>query len=242
MVLPAYNEENSLPELLKRIDQAMNVFTLSYRSLVVNDGSQDRTLEKVRQLTGVYPIEILDHGVNKGLGQAILTGLRRASELAAEDDLIISMDADNTHDPMLVGEMVRKIQSGNDLVIASRYEKGGREVGLSWLRHILSGGASTLLRLFFPIPGARDYTCGYRAYTGRILQTAFRVYGNDLVEERGFTCMAEILLKMRSLNARVSEVPLVLRYDLKTGPSKMKIIRTILRYAVLMTRIRLRRA
>ena len=240
VVLPAYNEEDSIPTLLERIDTAMKTFQLPYQTLVVNDGSKDRTVERVLALAEKLPIELLDHVVNKGLGQAILTGLRRGSELARDEDLVVTMDADNTHDPMLINEMVKKISAGKDLVIASRYEKGGQEIGLSWIRHILSGGASFLLRLFFPIRGAKDYTCGYRAYTGRLLHRAFRIYGDDLVEERGFTCMAEILLKMRSLYANVGEVPLVLRYDLKVGASKMKVVRTILRYAVLMTQIRFR--
>jgi dolichol-phosphate mannosyltransferase len=179
------------------------------------------------------PIELLDHGVNKGLGQAMLTGLSRAAGLVEDDDILITMDADNTHDPALIGRMVEKIHGGSDVVIASRYEQGGEEVGLSRLRSFLSRGASSLLKTFFPITGAKDYTCGYRAYRGAALKIAYQGFGSRLVEEHGFTCMAEILIKFRMIRARVSEVPLVLRYDLKSGDSKMKVFRTILRYFVL---------
>jgi dolichol-phosphate mannosyltransferase len=184
------------------------------------------------------PVQILDHGVNKGLGQAMLTGLRHAAMLVNDEDVLVSMDADNTHEPLLIGAMLKKIRAVDgvraaDVVIASRYEKGGEEIGLSKIRSILSGGASSLLRIFFPIPGVKDYTCGYRAYRGDMLKRAYQVYGDRLVEERGFTCMAEILIKLRAIGARVAEVPLVLRYDLKSGMSKMKVVRTILRYFVL---------
>ncbi|MBE0698739.1 MAG: glycosyltransferase, partial [Anaerolineaceae bacterium] len=155
------------------------------------------------------------------------------AEETQDGDVLITMDADNTHNPCLIKLMDKKIRAGADLVIASRYEAGGEEVGLSRLRSFLSRGASGLLSIFFPIQGARDYTCGYRAYRGSILKRAFQVYGDSLVEERGFTCMAEILIKMHHINARVAEVPLVLRYDLKSGQSKMKVMRTILRYFVL---------
>ena len=233
ILLPAYNEERDIATLLHRIQDAMQALGGSYKVLVVNDGSTDGTLAVVDGLKKEIPIELLDHGVNKGLGQAMLTGLTRAAELVQDDQILVTMDADNTHDPCLIGQMVEKIRSGSDIVIASRYEQGGEEVGLSRLRSFLSRGASTLLMIFFPIPGAKDYTCGYRAYLGGALKIADQVFGSRLVEERGFTCMAEILIKFRSLKARVSEVPLVLRYDLKSGQSKMKVLRTILRYFVL---------
>ena len=233
ILLPAYNEERDIETLLRRIQGAMQPLDGHYQALVVNDGSTDRTLPVVTGLQNAMPIEVLDHGVNKGLGQAMLTGLSRAAHLVQEDDILVTMDADNTHDPCLIQQMVEKIHAGADLVIASRYEQGGEEVGLSRLRSFLSRGASSLLKIFFPIQGAKDYTCGYRAYRGAALKIAYQTYGDRLVEERGFTCMAEILIKFRAIRARVSEVPLVLRYDLKSGQSKMKVLRTILRYFVL---------
>lgn len=233
ILLPAYNEERDIATLLERIRAALTELQINYQLLVVNDGSRDRTLEILRQMQLDLPMEILDHGVNQGLGQAMLTGLQRAIELVKDEDVVITMDADNTHDPYLIGAMRDRILQGADVVIASRYEHGGQEVGLSHLRSFLSRGASTLLKFFFPIQGVKDFTCGYRAYRGAALKRAFAVYGDHFVEERGFTCMAEILIKMGAVAVRVAEVPLVLRYDLKFGPSKMKVMRTILRYFVL---------
>ena len=236
ILLPAYNEERDIRTLLERIRFALTGLQVMYQVLVVNDGSRDRTMEILREMQADLPLEVLDHGVNKGLGQAMLTGLQRALVLMKDEDILITMDADNTHDPCLIGAMSERIAQGADVVIASRYEQGGQEVGLSRLRSFLSRGASTLLKVFFPIAGAKDFTCGYRAYRGAALKRAFAVYGDHLVEERGFTCMAEILIKMGAVAARVSEVPLVLRYDLKSSPSKMKVMRTILRYFVLIAK------
>ena len=236
ILLPAYNEERDIGTLLKRIQDAMERQVVShYRVLIVNDGSTDRTLVVVANAQEHMPIELLDHGVNKGLGQAMLTGLSHAAALVQDDDVLVSMDADNTHDPCLIEAMLEKVRAGADVVIASRYETGGEEVGLSAVRSILSRGASGLLRVFFPIEGAKDYTCGFRAYRGAVLKRAFQAYGDHLVEERGFTCMAEILIKLRAVRVNVAEVPLVLRYDLKSGRSKMKVARTILRYFVLIS-------
>ncbi len=242
ILLPAYNEERDIGPLLQRIADAMQSLHFDdYRVLVVNDGSTDQTAAVINDCRQRMPIELLDHGVNKGLGQAMLTGLTRAAELVKDDEVLVTMDADNTHDPQLIGAMVNKIRTGASVVIASRYEQGGEEVGLSRLRSFLSRGASALLKIFFPIPGAKDYTCGYRAYQGAELKQAYELYGNRLVEERGFTCMAEILIKLRAAGVRVAEVPLVLRYDLKSGQSKMKVARTILRYFVLIAHNLLRK-
>ena len=131
--------------------------------------------------------------------------------------------------------MLRRIGEGCDIVIASRYAPGGREVGLSPLRTFLSKGASLTLRTFLPVRGARDYSCGYRAYRGSALARAFETYGDDFVTETGFVASAEILIKMAYLPSRVGEVPLVLRYDRKGGASKMNITDTIGRYLTLIT-------
>jgi dolichol-phosphate mannosyltransferase len=95
------------------------------------------------------------------------------------------------------------------------------------------------LKIAFPIRGAKDYTCGYRLYSGRILRKAGEIYGENLVEEPNFVCMVEILIKLARTGASIGEVPLVLRYDLKAGASKMKIGRTIVRYLGLIRRYRI---
>jgi len=239
LALPAYNEEKALPLLLWRMHEvATSRFPGAYTVIVVNDGSSDGTADVARSWGRTLPLTLVNHQRNLGLGAAIHTALTQAAALAGPDDIVVTMDADNTHDPALIPTMCQEIQRGADIVIASRYQPGGREIGLSAPRRLFSRGASLLLRLFFPIPGVRDYTCGYRAYRGGFLQRALDHYGPRLIEEQGFTCMAEILIKMGRLGARVREVPLVLRYDRKEGPSKMKVARTIGRYLALIARQR----
>ena len=209
--------------------------------LVVDDGSRDGTVAAARSFEGRLLLEVVPHGVNRGLGAALRTGLTAALERAAAGDAIATMDADNTHDPGLLPDMLRRLEAlPADVVIASRYAPGGEEVGLTPLRRLLSRGASLLLTLVAPVRGARDYTCGYRLYRETLLRRAAEAWGDRLIEEAGFTCMAEALLKLGRGGARVTEHPLVLRYDLKEGASKMKVMRTIGRYFVLARRIRSR--
>ena len=243
LALPAYNEEASLPALLERCRAVAETLERDGRRLsviVVDDGSKDATIEKAREAAARgLSVEVLPHGVNRGLGAALRTGILGALERAGDDDAIATMDADNTHDPSLLPIMWQKLdQGGGDVVIASRYEPGGEEIGLSPVRKVLSRGASFLLTVTAPVSGARDYTCGFRLYRPATLRRAAAAWGDRLIEEAGFTCMAELLLKLGRGGARVLEHPLVLRYDLKQGASKMKVLRTISRYFALAWRIR----
>ena len=237
VMLPAYNEVDSIAPLLTRIASTFEELDGDASVLLVDDGSTDGTVERARETAASLGMlmTVAAHETNQGLGTALKTGFTRGSELIGKDGVLVGMDADNTHDPAVIPSMLKRLDEGYDVVIASRYAPGGEEVGLSLLRSILSWGASTTLRLFLPVEGARDYSCGYRAYRGSALARAIEVYGDDLITETGFVSSAEVLLKLAYLPSRVAEVPLVLRYDLKGGASKMNITDTIKRYLRMIT-------
>jgi dolichol-phosphate mannosyltransferase len=238
IVLPAYNEEENIGPLLQRIDEAMREERLDYQVIMVDDGSRDQTIEVARDYAQYMPIRVEQHKRNQGLGATIRDGLQTASSVCSDRDIVIAMDADNTHTPGLIRSMVRLIKEGNDVVIASRYQPGSYIRGVPLHRNVLSFGARLLFKAVFPIRGVRDYTCGYRAYRGALLRDAFKKYGDDFINEEGFQCMVDILLKLRSMDVIFREVPLILRYDLKGGASKMKVLRTIRRTLSLVFRRR----
>ncbi len=227
MVLPAYNEEDALPQLIDSLVDQLREENREFEILVVNDGSEDRTWEVAEAYSGKAPIRLYNNETNRGLAETLRTGLLEALKLAAKDDIIITMDADNTHPAGLVIRMVRLIREGNDVVIASRYRKGSYVRGLPLSRRFLSYGASWLCRLLFPIRGVRDYTCGYRAYRVTALSQLISRYGEDFISEKGFASMVDILLRLWEQELIFTEVPLILRYDLKPGRSKMNVSRTI---------------
>ena len=230
ILLPAYNEEKALPKLFDTIVQAFASAGEEYTVVVVDDGSTDATAKTAREHAPGMTVVLLQHETNKGLGTAMKTGLWYLSQVSADTDYIVALDADNTHNPRLIFAMIDKAREGHDVVIASRYAPGGREIGLTLYRKLLSRGASVLLSTFFRVKGAKDYTCGFRVYSSRIIKRAFQLYGDRFIEEKGFVCMAEILVKLDRLSARVAEVGLVLRYDLKEGASKMQVGKTVLGY------------
>jgi dolichol-phosphate mannosyltransferase len=227
LVLPAYNEEQHIAALLEKIDDAMRRQDIAYQVIVVDDGSVDQTLSAVEGYQERVPVSVYRHELNQGLGSTIRDGLRIAAELASDDDIVVTMDADETHIPDLIPRMIQMIHEGRDVVIASRYQVGACVVGVSFLRRVLSYGASLLFRAVFPTRGVRDFTCGYRAYRASVLRRAVASFGDGFVESDGFACMAEILLTLRSMNVIFGEVPIVLRYDFKRGGSKLRIPKTI---------------
>ena len=225
-VLPAYNEEVNIGKLLTRISHSMCEADLNYEVIVVDDGSRDGTRQVLEECAATLPVRICSHPVNLGLGAAIRDGLQAAVELANDDDIIITMDADETHSPGLILRMGRLIQEGFDVVIASRYQPGARVLGVPWFRRFMSFGASWIFRILFPTPGVRDFTCGYRAYRAGALRKAIEHYGPSFVDQTGFQCMVDIILKLRTMDVIFGEVPMLLRYDLKGGGSKMRVYKT----------------
>ncbi|MCS7087501.1 MAG: glycosyltransferase family 2 protein [Thermoflexales bacterium] len=238
-VLPAYNEAKALPMLLERIRRVASRHPqLHIHVIVVDDGSEDDTACAALSVTGLS-VRLVRHEHNRGLSEALRSGFHAALEQADDEDAIVTMDADDTHHPGQALRMVALLEEGYDLVIASRYQPGARTLGVPWFRRLLSDGMSALFRLVYPIPGARDYSCGFRAYRAAILRHAFEHYGEAFISERGFTCTVDMLLKLTRLGAVVTEIPMVLRYDRKPSESKMNVRRTVVQTLRLLLRRRL---
>jgi dolichol-phosphate mannosyltransferase len=227
IVLPAYNEAPRLGSLLHRIDEAMKEGNLAYQVILVDDGSRDGTDRVAEEWAARIPMVVETHPCNLGLGPTIRDGFVIAARAADPSDVIVTMDADDTHAPGLIVRMAQMLSEGHDVVIASRYERGARVVGLTRWRSLMSWGAAIVFRTLLPTPGVQDFTCGYRAYRAEVVQWGFATHGARFVDQDGFQCMVDVLLKLRKGRFVFGEVPLVLRYDRKAGASKMKVARTV---------------
>ncbi len=236
VILPAFNEVDSLPPLLNRLAELASEMANPMVAWVVDDGSEDGTAQAARCEVGKLDVRLVRHSVNMGLGQALHTGLRSVIEAAQDNDVAVVMDADDTHDVRLIPHMIERIQQGDRIVIASRFVKGGDDRTAPRFRRFLSRGAAIVFRGLFPLEGFKDFTSGYRAYSVELLRNASTYWGQRLIEERGFACMVELLLKLRHWKPGISEVPLVLRYDRKQGTSKLRLWRTIRQYIKLAIR------
>jgi len=243
VIFPAYNEAAVIRPTLLALWRAMTPLGVPYRAVLVDDGSTDATVAEaqaaVAESGGALPLTVLQHEVNRGLGAGLRTGIYTVLDEAADGDVIVTLDADNTHPPAMIPELVGKVTSGDyDLAIASRYRHGAEVHGVPGHRRALSDLGRLVFQVLYPIPGVRDYTCCFRAYAVPLLRRARALYGDALCTARGFEAVMDLLLRLAPLKPRVAEIGFVLDYSGRVGQSKMKVLRTIRQTVLLLLRRR----
>ncbi|HKQ57664.1 MAG TPA: glycosyltransferase family 2 protein [Candidatus Eisenbacteria bacterium] len=245
VIFPAWNEEKVIRPTLLALATTMREKSLPYRAVLVDDGSTDRTRaeaeQAVRESGGTLQLTVLRHEQNRGLGAGLRTGIYWCLDQAGDDDIIVTLDADNTHPPALIPALVGKIGQGYDLVIASRYRHGAEVHGVPGYRRALSDVGRLVFWSLYPIRGVRDYTCCFRAYAVPLLRRARLVYGDALCTARGFEAVMDLLLRLAPFEPRVYELGFVLHYGERVGQSKMKVLRTIRSTVGLLARRRFER-
>ncbi|MCD6423237.1 MAG: glycosyltransferase family 2 protein [Elusimicrobia bacterium] len=227
-LLPCYNEEKSLKAVL---EEFKNINT-DFEICIVDDGSQDATNEVAKNLKEKFnlPVEILKHKKNQGLGSAIKTGFGKILKRAKEDDFVVVMDADGTHPLSVAQKMINVAKKQNcDIVIASRFKRGGMQKGVSFVRGFLSRLSSFFLKLFFG--KICDWTSGFRVYRAGALKRIFKK-----IRQKQFTVQVEILFLAKKQNLKICEVPLQLNYKLKKSPSKLRLFSLLFSYLQFFTR------
>lgn len=223
LLLPAYNEEDSIDNLLPKLNNFFLEQDDEYQIIICNDGSNDQTLSKVEKYKKEMPIVVLNHEINRGLGETIRDLFEYVAANSKPEDIIVRMDCDDTHEPSFIKGLIDKIKEGNDVVIASRFVEGGGQTGLSSYRKTISYLANQFMKLWFPIKGLKEYSSGYRAYRADLIKYAISTFGNNFIQLKGlgFSCTLEKIVKLKIIGAKFGEAPMVLRYDLKVSDSKM---------------------
>jgi len=255
-VIPSYNEAANLPHLLNNIRKFLGYFEERGRVFVVDDGSSDESAAVVERLSRTagspanahrshgangnndnndsspripipppVPITLIRHSRNRGPGAAFLTGFKAALQGAKDRDFLVTIEADNTSDLCILNKMLEHGRRGSDVVLASVYGEG-RVVGAPIGRRVLSWCATTLVKLFFRFKGLNTFSSFFRLYRVAALRQAFAVHGDKLIEEPGFVCMVELLVKLDRLGLKMSEVPMLLDSNIRIGDSKMKVFKT----------------
>ena len=242
VLLAAWNEAGVIRGLLLDLHRTLTGGPDPFRLVLVDDGSTDGTraeaLRAVAETGGALPLEILSHAANRGLGAGLRTGIDWIVARASDTDVLVTMDADHTHPPAKIAELVALVRAGADVAIASRYRSGAIVEGVPPHRRVLSDVARVLFQVLYPIPGVRDYTCCFRAYRIPVLRRARAVYGDALCTQRGFEAVVDLLLRLGPLGIRASETGFELRYAERARVSKMRVLRTIRASIVLLARRR----
>ncbi|HUR69037.1 MAG TPA: polyprenol monophosphomannose synthase [Candidatus Thermoplasmatota archaeon] len=230
IVVPTYNERQNLPRLIAAIAENM---PWPYEIVVVDDSSPDGTADLARDLAKTYPVRLLSRPQKSGLGSAYRDGFAEA-----KGDVIFEMDADLSHDPRFIPDLVQGIMDGADVCVGSRYVDGGHVVGWNSYRRLVSGVGNTLARMMLRV-GVRDLTSGYRCYTREAADLV------QLVRSDGYAFQVESLYLVRKSGMRIQEVPIVFENRTvgksKLGPSEFaRFVQTLARLRV--TRVPARRA
>ncbi len=214
-VIPTYNEAENLGELVRAL------FALGlpdFHVLVVDDASPDGTGEIAERLKTRYPehVHVIHREGKLGLGTAYITGFRYA--LAEGADVIVQMDADFSHRPEYVPQMVEALRE-YDLVIGSRYVPGGRlDERWSWWRYLLSWWANSVYVRLILNTRVRDATAGFRAWRRETLQGI----GLERIRSNGYIFQVEMAYVAERLGYRILEIPIYFE-DRRIGRSKMSV-------------------
>jgi dolichol-phosphate mannosyltransferase len=209
VIVPTYNERDNLPTLVEGLLGHPNV-----RMLIVDDESPDGTGAVADDLAARHPgrIDVMHRVDRRGLGRSYIDGIKRAIQEPV--DVICQMDADLSHDPRHLPDLVAAIDRG-DVVIGSRYVPGGRIVNWPMRRRLLSRLANIYIRQITRI-GARDCTSGYRCWR----RDALARLPLDRFFSDGYSFLVEMLYVAANQGARIAEVPITF-VERKQGQSKL---------------------
>jgi dolichol-phosphate mannosyltransferase len=208
--LPTYNERENLERMLRALRE---VLPDDGGVLVIDDGSPDGTGDLADRLAGEIPnVTVLHRPSKDGLGPAYLAGFRRA--LADGAELVLEMDCDFSHEPGDVPRLVAAAADA-DVVLGSRYVRGGGVRDWSLLRRFVSAGGSAYARLLL---GTRlhDLTGGFKCYRRAVLETI----PLDRITSKGYAFQIETTYRALRAGFHVVEVPIVF-VDREEGRSKM---------------------
>lgn len=209
-IIPTYNERESLPITVGRLRKAVPESDV----LVVDDNSPDGTGTLAEEMAAADPqIHVMHRAGKAGLGAAYLAGFGWGLERGY--DVLVELDADGSHQPEQLPLLLAEIPRGADLVIGSRWVKGGSVVNWPLHRKLISVAGSTYSRLMLGL-GIRDITAGFRAFRRETLEEL----DFNAVESVGYGFQVDMTFRVARMGKRIVEVPITF-VERELGVSKM---------------------
>jgi dolichol-phosphate mannosyltransferase len=212
VVVPTYNEAENIVDVLERVRKAAPDADI----LVVDDGSPDGTADLAsHEADRLGQVEIMRRPEKRGLGAAYTAGFTWGLDRGY--DLLVSMDADLSHDPDIVPELLEAVETGADLAIGSRYVRGGAVLDWPRRRLAISRVGNWYARTMLHLP-YQDSTAGFRAYRAALLRQ-IDVHG---LRASGYAFQVELTYRSHQLGATIVELP-ILFHERARGVSKMSL-------------------
>lgn len=230
--MPVLNEADNLPRLFQSLRAIEQEYSdeFSTQIVLVDDGSTDGSSQFAADQADGLNIIVLRHPENLGPGAAFGTAFAYLADCLQEQDWVLTIEGDNTSRLDLIRKMLYRTREGYEVILASPYMYGGGITNTSPLRIFLSSIANTFVKEFLRIHGILTVSSFFRLFRASVIQRLQTHYGLHILEQSGFECMVEMLIKMINLRITISEVPMLLDTNLRVGKSKMGISRTIRGY------------
>lgn len=213
IIIPTYNERDNIALLIKKISSIFKKSSINGLILIVDDNSPDGTGEIAKKLGKKYKVEAIIRKKEKGYGNSVREGFDFV--IKNKIPIAVTMDADFSHNPEIIPEMIGELKAGNDVVIGSRRVKHGRIVGWSFWRHLCSFSAGNFSRFLLGLK-TRDVTSGFRAYRAEVLKRI----PLGKIRSNGYSFLEEILFYVESAGSKIKEVPITFK-DRSRGKSKL---------------------
>jgi len=244
VIFCALDEAQNLEKLIPTLINKLNSLQENFEIIACIDGSTDGSLQILQNFQKLHPLKILPLKNERGLGLAYKRLFLEVLKNSADDDLLISLDADNTHDPEQISEMLSCLKSGAlDLVIASRFCNKSIMEDFPPHRKFISKATAFLLQNLFAVKKIsgeklQDFTSGYRIYRIKKLKDLFLLKKDQFIAEPEFTYTCELIIKLARLNSRIDEIPISYDYGKKIGKSKLRILRNFWRLIIMLINLR----
>jgi len=214
VIVPTYNECENITRLVTQLrDLPEQSHVGSVHVVIVDDNSPDGTGEIADMLAADSHVHVIHREGKLGLGTAYRAGFKFG--LAHGYRYLCTMDADFSHDPQSLPDLLDKAASGYDLVVGSRYVPGGKIVGCTWLRQIISYSANWLAHLILGV-ATHDCTAGFRCYRRAVLETL----DLDAIFSSGYSYLVEMAFYCQQAGFRIGEVPITF-VNRREGTSKI---------------------
>lgn len=210
-VIPTYNEKLNIPSLLTGLAK-LNL--LNWQVMIIDDNSPDGTGQLADKLTSTYPLIVIHRPSKNGLGSAYRDGFAKA--LDKNPDLIIQMDADLSHDPSSITQMLKDIKD-SDLVIGSRYISGGQTKNWSWFRETISRFANFMARCIMHSQ-IHDLTSGFKIFRAEVLKNI----PFEQTSSMGYNFQIEMNIICERMGYKIHETPITF-LERQSGKSKFNI-------------------
>jgi glycosyltransferase involved in cell wall biosynthesis len=217
--IPSHDEGPTVGLVLWKTRQVFGDSGREYQLLVVDDGSTDRTAETLEPYAKVLPLTVLRHPNQEGYSASVQSLLQMALDRSDRPrrDCAVLMQADFSHLPQYIPELVKRIDSGADLVVGDATLEGAPSRGYRWLRRL----APALLGTGARVPGVRDTVSGFLAVRLSCLRLAFKDSPQGLFKTDGWAANAELIRRLAAHARRVEAVPVVERLNLRQRPTRI---------------------